>query len=658
MYNPKSKRTSKQIGAVKKKTLDGLTANKNIDDIRALSKISNVQTQEIKNVSSELSSVSSSVSSKQNKLNLTTTGSSGPATLSNDILNVPDYSLGMGITIGTTAIASGTVGRVLFQGAGNVVQQSTNLFWDNTNGRLGIGTSSPAYKLDVVGNASITTELSVGILGTNGHVYLNRATTGGNVGGIRAQASGSEIGGGGFIDRILCGNGAGLFFYTWTGSGSVSNQRMQIFGTSGNVLIQNGGTFTDAGFRLDVVGTARVQNTLSISNPSFTLGGSITHSANATLVITGGPGNGTENITFGPSNRIFLNAGQVRFPNGSVQMASTLTLGNSGNATSTNMLLMQGSITAGSALGRGIGMDTTLVAAANNDVLVGLDVKPTFNNNVFTGVKNLSIRVGNSYAQYTSALLHGVELNTNVGILGSLDLGGDSSVLYLWRSGGRGNGGVIGATYTVPSFNHIYFGTPSQKQMVLSNATGNLIIQTGGTFTDAGFKLDVNGTARVLGRLTLGDAGTAGQLYSNPSVGMNFSSGQVTDVFTFTQMNNGIFSTAGAVEQSMLRLGIGQATSAGGNSLGSVIRMIGNVTNSSLTSVYNNIQTNTVINTSGGTTTYRGFYHNPTLTATVGVTHFAFHSTSGRIRFENLPTSPTGLSSGELYNNLGVLMIV
>jgi hypothetical protein len=151
------------------------------------------------------------------------------------------------------------------------------------------------------------------------------------------------------------------------------------------------------------------------------------------------------------------------------------------------------------------------------------------------------------------------------------------------------------------------------------------------TTVDAGFNFDVNGTARVLGRLTLGNAGTAGELYSNPSVGMNFASGQVTDVFTFTQMNSGRFSTQGPVEQSMLRLGIGQATSAGGNSLGSVIRMIGDVTNSSLTSVYNNIQTNTVINTSGGTTTYRGFYHNPTLTATVGVTHYAFHSTSGAV---------------------------
>ena len=52
-----------------------------------------------------------------------------------------------GITIGTTAITSGTVGRVLFEGTGNVVQESANLFWDNTNNRLGIGTSSPTTSL-------------------------------------------------------------------------------------------------------------------------------------------------------------------------------------------------------------------------------------------------------------------------------------------------------------------------------------------------------------------------------------------------------------------------------------------------------------------------------------------------------------------------------
>jgi hypothetical protein len=55
------------------------------------------------------------------------------------------------LTVGTTAVASGTIGRVFFQGSGNVLQQSTNLFWDNTNNRLGINTATPTVALDVTG---------------------------------------------------------------------------------------------------------------------------------------------------------------------------------------------------------------------------------------------------------------------------------------------------------------------------------------------------------------------------------------------------------------------------------------------------------------------------------------------------------------------------
>ena len=46
------------------------------------------------------------------------------------------FTISTGITIGTTAITSGTVGRVLFEGVGNVVQQSTNLFFDSTTNIL------------------------------------------------------------------------------------------------------------------------------------------------------------------------------------------------------------------------------------------------------------------------------------------------------------------------------------------------------------------------------------------------------------------------------------------------------------------------------------------------------------------------------------------
>jgi hypothetical protein len=54
------------------------------------------------------------------------------------------------LVVGTSAITSGTIGRVLFQGTGNVLQQSANLFWDNTNGRLSVGgNSSPSGLLQV-----------------------------------------------------------------------------------------------------------------------------------------------------------------------------------------------------------------------------------------------------------------------------------------------------------------------------------------------------------------------------------------------------------------------------------------------------------------------------------------------------------------------------
>jgi hypothetical protein len=45
------------------------------------------------------------------------------------------------ITVGTTAISNGTEGRVLFQGSGNVVQQDSGLFWNNTNKKLTVANS-------------------------------------------------------------------------------------------------------------------------------------------------------------------------------------------------------------------------------------------------------------------------------------------------------------------------------------------------------------------------------------------------------------------------------------------------------------------------------------------------------------------------------------
>jgi len=96
---------------------------------------------------------------------------------------------GGGITIGTTAIASGTVGRVLFEGAGNVVQQDSTFAWNNTDKRLILGTEAVAdtnSRLVVIGkgtgtNNSFAVHNSTGtnnafIVRDDGFVSINSTT--------------------------------------------------------------------------------------------------------------------------------------------------------------------------------------------------------------------------------------------------------------------------------------------------------------------------------------------------------------------------------------------------------------------------------------------------------------------------------------------------
>lgn len=68
---------------------------------------------------------------------------------------------GGGITVGTTAVTSGTVGRVFFEGAGNVVQQDAGLFWDNTNKRFGVGaTPATNVRLDVRAQGELSSDVA------------------------------------------------------------------------------------------------------------------------------------------------------------------------------------------------------------------------------------------------------------------------------------------------------------------------------------------------------------------------------------------------------------------------------------------------------------------------------------------------------------------
>ena len=136
------------------------------------------------------------------------------------------WTISTGITIGTTAITSGVVGRVLFEGVGNVVQESADLFWDNINGRLGLGTSNPTARLQVNGTATIQNGSSRGLTFTPWTLGAN-------------------------IDPVTASNN--LYFGRDVAFSNIVFQ-------TGNVLVN---TTTDAGYKLDVNGTIRATSAIT-----------------------------------------------------------------------------------------------------------------------------------------------------------------------------------------------------------------------------------------------------------------------------------------------------------------------------------------------------------------------------------------------------------
>jgi hypothetical protein len=98
---------------------------------------------------------------KQGAITLTTTGTSGAATLVGNTLNIPQYSGGGSIAIGGT-VTSGTTGSILFiNPTATLAQDNANLFWDDTNNRLGVGTNVPAIDISVTKNQNAKTGISI-----------------------------------------------------------------------------------------------------------------------------------------------------------------------------------------------------------------------------------------------------------------------------------------------------------------------------------------------------------------------------------------------------------------------------------------------------------------------------------------------------------------
>jgi hypothetical protein len=223
----------------------------------------------------------------------------------------------------------------------------------------------------------------------------------------------------------------------------------------------------------------------------------------------------------------------------------------------------------------------------------------------------------------------------------------------------------FGANYITDFGIRTYNSIGTAFNVFYGTSAGNVII--GGT-TDAGFRLDCVGTARVSGNLTtsLTTFGSVAQAFTFGGEAVYGTAGSLGTIF----LQGGLVKLGNS--QNVLVSGIPNGTSA------YVINSQGTHSSNSATLQSDLLITPTINFTASGFT-LRGIYYNPTITALFGNTHRAIETTTGdvclgttsgnvligtattgasKLRIVGLPTSAVGLSSGDIYSNLGILTIV
>ena len=313
---------------------------------------------------------------KQATLSLTTTGTSGAATLIANTLNIPQYSGGGGMAIGGS-ITSATAGSILYAGASGVLAQTNaQLFFDYTNNRLGVGTASPSYKLDVSGSSGaiarftdgttssfIYSGSNVSCFGSDVNINNGMIINGGN-NTIQHNTNGTErmrILSTGYIyfgglpsvttyvkynfnlatnQQIGFRSSGGIATLESTNDAVAANVPMQfaasqyIFGSGGNVQM---GSTTDAGYRLDVSGTFRTTGAATFgSTVSISGTGGLYYSLTTTLQSDAALflNDGTY-IAYAGLNVASNSNHYVIYYNGATRMAINATTGNLGIGTNT-----------------------------------------------------------------------------------------------------------------------------------------------------------------------------------------------------------------------------------------------------------------------------------------------------------------------------------
>jgi hypothetical protein len=454
--------------------------------------------------------------------------------------------------LGYTPISgSGATGQVAYWNGTSSQTGSNNLFWDAANARLGIGTNAPSTTLDIRGKTRIQSSgnAELDIIDGSNSLRLAMGSTQGFVGTLSSHPFG---------------------FFTG------ASKRGE-FSTNGNFILQNGGTFSDGGQRLQVQGDAfikgsgatsatsallvqnsagtellKVDNSGQVFVPNRILTARVqTSSSGSLLEVVGGIGSAT-----GGTGTILGQFTNVTNTSGTYDriLSSGAFMPTSGTGTF-RMLNLEGVINqTGGANGitRGLYVNPTLTAAADwrsiewsNNSGWGLYGAGTANN-FLAGSLGIGTTILTGVNLYVVKAISGSTISTGIYQSGTVQSGVTSFAF------GFNNTAILAASTTLGNYYHYstdqssfgagatltnqvgFFASGAMTSATnnfgfrgqIANATGRWNLYMDGTAdnylagkllinttTVGTFNLDINGTARV------GGSSASAQLYLKGGVG-------------------------------------------------------------------------------------------------------------------------------------------
>jgi hypothetical protein len=169
------------------------------------------------------------------------------------------------LSVNNTPVINGTAGRIFFQGSTNVLQQSAGLSWDDVNSKLILGPTGGSGILAFPNTTSGFSPVIQSQFGGNSLLFLIGGRTFNiNGGGTITTNFNTTITGSTGTAALVVAQGNSGWSPVADFNGS-SGTALRV-NTNGNVLI---GTTTDAGYKLDVNGRGRFTNGLVLAQSGY-----------------------------------------------------------------------------------------------------------------------------------------------------------------------------------------------------------------------------------------------------------------------------------------------------------------------------------------------------------------------------------------------------